>query len=42
MKNCSEGCLGIYSERGPVPRSLICQRVKIPPVLFTRNLFKKG
>ena len=27
---------------GPVPRSLISQRVKIPPVLFTRNLsFKK-
>jgi hypothetical protein len=24
----------------PVPRSLASQRVKIPPVLFTRNLLK--
>jgi hypothetical protein len=30
------GCLGIYSDGEPVPRSLIAQRVKIPPVLFTR------
>ena len=25
-----------------MPRSLISPKVKIPPVLFTRNLFEKG
>ena len=36
------GCPGIHSGVAGVPRSLISKRVKIPPVLFTRNLsFKK-
>jgi hypothetical protein len=30
------GSLGLQSERGPVPRSIISKRVKIPSVLFTR------